>query len=245
MKTLQELFDTLAAGEFSNIAIGQSTLASITEESYPKIVSYINLGLTELYKRFVLQMREIKVHQHSSVTTYYLNSDHTADAASMDAEYYIEVGDDSTFDGRIVRILEAYDADGKPVFINNPNFPKDIFMLGTHQLKWVPPDSGIPCRTATIVYQAYHSKITVTETFDPESVTLEYPDFIENALLNFIASRLFKGKVSKATEGAQQPHSTFQYQFEKECLEIKNLGLALTGDEQYSSTRRFEEKGWC
>lgn len=245
MKTLQELFDTLATGEFSNIALGQSTMDSITEDAYPKIVSYINLGLTELYKRFVLLINEIKLHQHPDVTVYFLQEDRVEDSAFMNADTYIEYNESLPFDGRVVRLLEAYDATGKPVHINNPLFPNDIFMMGADQFKLAAPLSGVSPRVISIVYQAYHPKIVVTDTFDPEQVTLQYPDFIENALLNFIASRLFKGKVSKATEGVQQPYSTFQYQFEKECLEIKNQGLALTGDEHVLNTHHFEEKGWC
>ena len=39
MITLQEFFDTLAAGEFSNVSLGNSVLGSITADRYPMIVA--------------------------------------------------------------------------------------------------------------------------------------------------------------------------------------------------------------
>lgn len=245
MKTLQDLFDTLATGEFANIAIGQSTTASITEAAYPKMVAHINLGLRELYKRFVLSKREIRLYQQPDVTTYILQPEYVEEPGFMDSEHYIESDPYTPFTGDIVRILEAYDEMGRPVHINNPKFPEDIFMMAVDRLKLAKPRPGRTLRTVSLIYQAYHPKIEITETFDPTKVSLEYPDFIEQALLNFIASRLFKGKTSKGSEGVQQPYNTFGYQYEKDCQAIQVLGLDLTGESDYLYNHNFDEKGWC
>ena len=49
---LQDLFDTLASGEFSGLSLGQSVTGSIKEEAYPKVVAALNRGLVEIYKRY-------------------------------------------------------------------------------------------------------------------------------------------------------------------------------------------------
>ena len=51
--TLSDVFDQLAYGEFSKIFLGES--GAIPQSNWNRIITHINLGLTELYKRFDLK----------------------------------------------------------------------------------------------------------------------------------------------------------------------------------------------
>ena len=248
---LQELFDNLAAGEFANLAVGNSITGSITEASYPKMVSHINMGLREIYKRFLLKKKECTLYQQEGVTTYYLRSTHVGYVGSMGPDVYIEDVYNDTFDDDVIKVLEAYDSLGDSIPVNDPRKQNvgilysaadsvdiRITTLAFDTIKMVPCD---PLQAVTLVYQASHPKIVITEDFNPATYQLYFPDFIETALMAFIASRLYKGKASKAVEGEVREYNTFFYQFEKACKEIKDLGLA---EELLTEENGFERKGW-
>ena len=93
----------------------------------------------------------------------------------------------------------------------------------------------------TIDYQATYPKIIITEDFDPETVNLYYPSFIEEALTNYIASLLVKGRVTKASEGEGYATNTFTYKYDNAIQKLIDLGLA---EEAVASNSRFENRGW-
>jgi len=239
MITLQEIFDDLASGEFTSMSLGNSALGSIVEAQYPKVVSSLNLGLLELYKRFKLKQKECTVHQHADVTTYYLRTDYLGPVADLDDEAYIVEVEDDPFEDDIIRILEIYDADNEVIPLNDYRYPDTgVFLLAFDTLSMVPAD---PVEVRTIVYQARYPKIILTDPFDPKDIELYFPDFIKEALLLYMASRIYKGKTSKAAEGTQNLGITFLAQFEAACKRLEQLGLAETRDLAHE---RFAAKGW-
>ena len=239
MILLSEIFDNLAFGEFTNLAIGQSVDDSITAAAYPKIVSAVNMGLREIYKRFLLKKKEFNLHQQSGVTIYYLRTDQLGDVGNMDDETYIAEAAVDPFGEDFIRILEAHDELGDVVHINNPKYPDTgIFTQTYDTIKMANHD---PLAIITITYQASYPKIIINESFDPALVKLYIPDFIENALYTFIASRLFKGKTGKAAEGENRPVNTYLYQFEAACAKLDELGLAEETEDNYNT---FQDRGW-
>lgn len=241
MILLSKIFDDLAYGEFANIAMGKSQLDSITEKHYPRVLSALNLGLTELYKRFKLKEKEFDIHQQTGVSVYYLRTDNMGDVGDLDSEtYLVSSNDDDPFADDIIKILEAYDSDGEEVKINFSGDPDNSIFTQAHDIIKMTPSS--PLETISIVYQATHPPITITPNFDPKLVKLYFPDFILEALLNFVASRIFKGKTSKAAEGETHLSLTFIQQFEHACRKIVELGLV--ADEELSHNR-FTTDGWA
>jgi hypothetical protein len=234
MQTLQDLFDNLAYGEFANLALGNSPLGSITEDKYPKVVAAINMGLTELHKRFVLKKKKVLLTQQTGVLVYYLRSDYLGDYLED-----FEQGEIESLDDDIIRVLQIVDADGTDVPLNNPRYlDTGVFTDGHDILSMVP---ATPLKTLTVIYQAKYPRIKVTETFDPERVKLYFPEFITEPLLAYVAARVFKGKTSKAAEGEHNISATFHYQFEAACKKIMELGLA---EEPPEVNSRFVNKGW-
>lgn len=236
---LQELFDNLAHGEFSNLAVGNSATGSIKQEAYPKVVTHINRALKAIYKRFILKKKTIWVHQQADLSTYYLRSAYLIDTVPGPDAYLSDLSTDP-FEDDLVNVLYARDGDGEDMPLNNPRYPDTgIFTQAADTLEMTPDNDDL--QVIQLTYQAFYPRIVITETFSPETYPLYFPAFIEEALMVHIASQLFKGKTSKASEGEGYGTNTFEYRFDKACQEIEDLGLAEPSEEK---SQRFTKKGF-
>jgi len=240
MITLQKLFDDLAYGKLTGLAMGNSITGSITEAQYPKIVSAINLGLIDLYKRFPLKEKECKLHQQTGVTLYYLRSEYVGDVGTMSADSYIEDSEEDPFEDDVLKVTEAYNEDEKPVPLNNNAYRSTGIFTPSHDIiKMVPAD---PLKIISLVYRARYPEIEVTDNFDPEKINLYIPDTIREALLLFVASEVFSGKASKNAEGEPNVAMSFVYRYENTCQKLLNEGVFTDVNDTHSN---FEAKGWC
>lgn len=239
--TLQDLFDTLATGEFTGLNLANSVTGSIKEESYPKIINALNRGLRELYKRFILKKKKVYLIQQTDIARYYLQTRYIGYASATNAEAYLVDHPDEDFSNDVLRILEILDEDDLVVELNPPHpYLNQTYFntAGFDTLDLFTEDTG---QTFLISYQASYPKITLTETFDPEEVNLYYPPFIEEALLNYVASLLIKGKMTKASEGEGYATNTWRYQYEQACQDIIRLGLA---EQTNTQDKRFNTRGF-
>ena len=238
---LQDLFDTLASGEFSGLCLGQSVTGSIKEEAYPKVVAALNRGLVEIYKRFILKKKKVYLVQQSGQTRYYLRADYIGYSGATGPQAYLLDHPDEIFLNDVIRILEITDAEGSLIDINpvHPCIEQTYFKLSqfdTLDLVTVETD-----QVFTIEYQATFPKIEITEEFDPTTLQLHYPPFIEEALINYIASILIRGKATKASEGEGYVSNTWATKYEQACIRLIETGLT---EEVYIPDNRFRMKGF-
>ena len=239
MILLQEIFDTLATGEFSHIKLGNSLQGTIAEADYPKIVSAVNLGLLDLYKKFQLRKGEFIIHQHADVTSYYLRKERAAELTEMDDYCYIEIGEDESFPEDFISVNSLWEDSGTEIPLNDKsNKATGGFTPSFDVLQMTP---RVPPIAVHVEYRARYPKIVITETFDPEKVELHVPDFIMEPLLYFVASRVFRGIASKATEGETTSAITYHTLYRTACLEIEQNGLVTPND---SSNEQFSDNGW-
>lgn len=236
MILLQELFDTLAYGELSNLAIGNSHLNTIHEANYPKIVSHINMGLIELYKRFHLKQGEVKIHQYPGVTTYYLRSAYSGELDEMSDETYLEVDDANPFQDDVLKVIQVFDALGNELPLNNSTNSSSIFTPAFDVLKMTPGD---PPEVVSVVYRARYPKIVITPTFNPLTFQLHIPDYIIEPLLLYVAGRTHKN--TPVAEGEANPNTSNIHQYELACRKIELFSLPA----DVNDTRdQFTAKGW-
>jgi hypothetical protein len=249
MITLQEVFDGLAHGELSQLSMGNSDLETITEKSYPRVVSAVNLALVEIFKRLNLRQNTLDLHQHADLTTYYLRSDYAEEADYMDEDYYIAQTDAQPFEDDVLKILNAVDAAGNKVHINDSRYPADIFTPQFDAVKIAGPSTTITnydgkTRTIldvfTINYQAKYPKIKVTQTFKPDQIKLQIPDSIFEPLLIYIAHRLTK-RPTKLVKGEKSPNHTLLIEFENAIKRVELLGLDIEPDNERD---QFTANGW-
>lgn len=239
MLYLQEIFDDLALGEFTDLAIGNSTTGSITAEKYPKVISAINRGLLNLYTRFPLKQKECLIYQREGKSLYYLRAAHLGDPNGGDSEIYIDNTVEQYPDNDIILLTGAFDSLGEVIYLNNPKYPDDIFTPEFDVLKMKPAD---PLKIISLVYQAAYPKIVIEEGFDPKTYELTFPSFLKAALLNFVASQFFVGKKGQATEGNANINNTFLSKYSYECKLLVELGLVVKAE---IDTDRFDSNGWC
>jgi len=239
MIVLSNLLDDLAYGEFANMAIGNSELGSITPDKYPRIMSAVNLGLVELYTRFRLKESEAFIAQQTGMKFYPIRS----------TSYYVTNPDGGMFPDDLLKVLKVYNSIGYRQPLDDISYPSGVFTVEVDVLSITNND---PLDTLRMVYQASHTPVLITPSFDPETIKLTLPDFAKRALLAFVASRIFVGKASKQTEGVQERiDSTFLYLFEKECEKIAALAIAPSNKEQedlypytYVPFDQFCKNGW-
>lgn len=236
---LQELFNNLAYGQFSNMAIGNAATGSIEEEQYPKVVSLINSALLDIYTRLPLKRKEFDLYQREDVTIYYLRPEYVGAVDTGDPYIYIDGTAENVVDGDIIKLLNAYDSAGNEIYINKEKYPDDIFTPEFDTIKVALRD---PLEIISVVYQAAYPKIVIGSDFDPTTYALYYPGFIGTALEANIAARLLEGKSTQATEGQGNPANTFQYKYERECLRLSNLNLI---PEEEPENERFIDNGWA
>jgi len=238
---LQELFDNLASGEFSGLALANSVTGSIKEEAYPKVINAVNRGLTEIYKRFLLKKKKVFLVQQEGLTYYYLRTDYLGFSNFTSEDAYLLDHPAEEFQNDILRVLNITDEEDNIIPLNpsRPHPNQTFFQASQFDiLNLVTSNTG---QTFTVEYQAKYPRITITETFDPETYQLYYPPFIEDILINYVASLLVKGKTTKASEGEGYASNTFAAKYEKACLKLIELGLA---EESSSQDFRFERKGF-
>lgn len=238
---LQKVFDDLAHGEFSNIKIGQSQLGTLTEADYPRIISAINLGLIELYKRFKLKEKDCSIYPYSGILIYYLRNEHIGAIGGLTDSLYLVSGNATDpFNDDLIKVLEVYDSLGDEVPLNDSGYPDKGVFTPTQDTIKISSDNTL--ERIDLVYLAYHPEIVLTNSFNPKTYKLYFPDFILDALLNFTASRVFKGKTSKAAEGETQLSVTFLQQYENACRKITDYGLI---NEATTPKKRFTQNGWA
>jgi hypothetical protein len=243
---LQDLFDELATGEFSNLAIGNSINGSIEPDAYKKVVTQVNAGLRELYKRFLLKDKICYITRPTGTTNYFLR-DVNVVASFGDAptaETPITVSVESITEKPTVsdlcRVIDVFGdgIDETTVYLNDNRRPDGVF---THGHDHISIKNPLPV-VLGVVYQAYYPRIILTELFDPETYNLYYPEYLSYALKCYVASELFTGKTSKATEGEAQIYNTFHGKFEKACKLIEDRGFA---EEVNTEDTKFEDGGWA
>ena len=235
---LKRIFDDLAYGEFSNMALSKSPNGSIKQEDYPKVVSYINQALVDIFTRFLLKKKEFKLHQREDRSLYYIREDNIGDPNIGDPNIYIDGTEPDCIDGDIIKPIEAYDSLGEEVRINNGAYPDDIFTLEFDVFKIAPRD---PLEVFSIVYQAAHEDIVIEKGFDPATYEIYIPRYLKTALLANLTARLYRGKTGKVAEGQQNLANTYLYRYEQEMSRIEDLGLT---QEVIEDNENFDNGGF-
>lgn len=121
--TVQDIINIAKYGELQQLEVKNDPEA---------IMTYINLGLIEIYKRFNIDVKEQLVDLKDNVTMYKLNSD-------------------------CMQVVEVYDELGKEVPLNDETNVLSV-MTPSYNLIQVPmPETGA---TLAVMYYANHSKVT-------------------------------------------------------------------------------------
>lgn len=237
--TLLELLKDLTYGELSSLKIGELIPGEFQSEPdpsrYEQLLSHINMGLLELYKRFFLLSREVYVELHEEISTYMLHSKYaqTNDESSEDPKYIMDT-DAEPFLDDILRIEEVYDEAGDKLGINDVNDPLSIYTPSYRTFQVPYPNDDI---TYAVQYRASHPTIVWTEDLNPSTVDIGCPNSLREALLYYVASRCYS---AMGGDSGIEGNDYFQ-RFENSCRVVNDLGLEIQTE---PLNWRFDDKGW-
>jgi hypothetical protein len=244
---LQEVFDQLSGGEFSQLSIGGGEAGVIDEGNYAKVLGHINLGLTALFKRFTLKEGRLILALQEGVTTYKINSTYAVNAgsASPHVKYLIDTVDDP-FTDDITKIEQVLTDGDYELGLNDKANPLSVFTPSALVLR-VPealitgvdwPDD-LDTENLTLVYRAAHPKLAVVgPVFNPAAVELQLPDTHLEPLLYYVASRVHNpiGMNNEFHAG-----NSYYAKYEAACQALESKGLQV---DQGSQNTRLERNGW-
>lgn len=243
---LKQIFNHLTHGELSQLALGGAAAGEITEQNYGKIISSINLGLTDLYGRFPLRERRIQLALQPGRVQYPLTTDFALTTVkSKESVRFILDSASDPFIGDVLKISQVFNAIGLELGMNDrtywglttPYFNTLVTPVDLLTTQGLP--EPLKTQTLSVVYRANHPCIDVDAgNFDPETYEVGLPDSHLMALLLFIASRLHNpiGMINEFHSG-----NSFASKYEMECERLK---VSNVSTETVTSNTRLTDNGW-
>ena len=237
MVILGDIFDLLANSEVLNTKLNRSPNGALAEAEYVKVVGNINLGLTELYKRFNLRQEELRLHILPEVSRYFLRQDRIALPDQMDDRTYIEETEDCLEELRVIKVMQVRNENDFILPLNDNRSLLKIINISEDALHIYPVLSP---QILTLVYQAFVEKIEICDDFNPAEYELDISDTVMDALLAFTASRLLISFEGESSNGVTKSMN-YLNQYEMACQKIEQFGLQ---NQINDHNMRFEKDGW-
>lgn len=203
---LQDLLDTARYSELNNTSIKDNDKA---------IISFLNLGMLELYKRFPLSQNEFTVSAGSTTASYALPDNFM---------YALSAYDDA-----------VVDPEGKSVElpINDSSQPSSIY-FPSHKVVQVPEYEG---RTyVSIIYVGKPAAYTVNDL----NTEVDVPETLIECLMHYIGYKAHLGIRSDA----QSENNAHWARFERSCKQALELGVAFPVD-SWRMGNRINDRGFA
>lgn len=239
--TLLDLMKDLTYGELAQFKIGELIPGEHQSEPdptrYEQLLSAINLGLKEIYKRFFLSSKEIYIEQQDEISTYILSSKYaqanTGSPLPIE-ERYIADSVDNPFQDDVLKIEEVYDEEGNKLPMNDITEDLSVFTPNYRSIQVPYPDVE---NTMGVQYRASHPRVQYVKGMDPADVEIMVPNSLHEALLMYIAARL------TSSVGGDQGNegNDFWQKFNASCKKVDELGLEVQGE---PGDWRFDRAGW-
>jgi hypothetical protein len=237
---LSDVFKQLAYGEFAGIALGNAHGDGILEIDYPKVIASINLGLSELHKRFPLRHKEVFIQLYSDMVEYQIHSKYAVsngEDSPFEVQKYIIDSPTAPFVDDILKIEEVYSSCGEALFLNNDKECRSVYTTSFRTLQ-VPCEIREKTSVLSVLYRADHQTIPL-DTTNPEEIEIELGSAHIEALMYYVASRILNNTVSLAGTSDGQ---VFMQKFEMSCANIERFSLYNKTD---PTNTRLEDAGWA
>lgn len=227
---LSKLLQYLTNGELSQLSLGN---VATNENLIPKIISGINLGTEELYKRFPIKLSRIEVHLQGAIQEYYLHSSKALSnmpIAGNILDYYLH-DNEEPFTDNIIRIETVYDELSEELPLNVVGNSDSLVTINHNVLRVSNPVDDI---FYTIEYRASAPIIGLEE--DPDTIEVNIPNAFTEALINYVAYRVFAAINMNSAEAVN-----YYAKFETSCVLLNNLGL---WNKEVTTNFKLENSGW-
>lgn len=240
--TLKQIFDLLSQGELSQIHLGGTQ--GIDESNWEMVLGAVNLGLTELHKRFPLRREQVVLQMQEGQLRYTLDVKHAvSNRENPTVTKYLIDSAANPFIGRVLKIYKVFDASGCELKLNRVGdaFDQAHSTVRTPSYNTLILPTMLPVQALTVEYLGNHPLLVKEQGyFNLEDVAVELPDTHLTALLYFVASRLFN-PTGLSGNTAFHEGNNYEAKFEAECMRLENDGYENSEQEENSRLRR---NGW-
>lgn len=237
--TLQEIFENLTYGEFSQLSIGglvPNAAESVPlEKDYANVMSHINMALKALHTRFFLVTKDVIVQQYDHIQTYVLDRKY-AETNNLSTEKYRYIIDSvyEPFQDDVLKIESIFDEDGRGLFLNDLTEPWSVFTPTYNSIQIPYP---MYCNHLLVHYRASHPTLVYAAGMDPRTVEVMLPVAMLEPLLFYVASRAFSG----LNMDDNQEGNNYMQKYEQSCKQLEKLGLQITPN---YGNHRLDNNGW-
>lgn len=231
---LSDIFEQLTHGELAHITIGGNG-DEVLPSDYKKIIPHINLGLTELHKRFNVKLNEVIIDLYEHIQIYYLDQKYAqSNNDSTEPVKYISDSQFQPFRNDLLQILTVYNENGEELFLNDASQPYSVY---TPSFNAIQIPYNYEENSLGVIYRATPDKIVYTPTIDPSTYWINLPNTLLEPLLYYIASRAFSVlNTDQNVEG-----NNYMQKFEMSVQRIIDLGLM---NKDTYINNRLELAGW-
>lgn len=230
--TLQEIFDQLQTGELSQLAIGELD----TLDRQKTVVNHINLGLTELHKRFWIKRKELLVQVQPGVTDYLLKCHFAkSNVFSSAPTKYIVDSEYAEFKDDLFKVEQVYNELGDQLPLNDYSRHDSLYTPWYNVLR-IP--LTYPHQYVLVEYRANTEKIVLKEEDnDPCEIEVELPPHFLEPLVLFVGHRAFRS----LNTDQKQESTDYKLLYEEACKRIEDLDYNLIPQ---STNTRLDMNGW-
>lgn len=232
---LAEVFDQLTYGELAQLSLSGKELGALPSSSYPAVVSFINLGLTELHKRFPIRLLTATIQQYASIPTYYLSTQYSTNGGSAEPIKYLLDTAGDPFENTVFKIETVRDPDN---VVYTLNVVSDTAAVMTPEYNAVTMPNPVDDTLITVEYRSGHKRILLAD-LDPEAYELRLPRALLNPLVLFVASRAYSSRPTLEGNNESQVHLA---KFEAACAKITELDLII---KQEIPNERLDNNNWA
>lgn len=217
--TLSDFFDHLAFGEMANYSLGTDDAGRIREKDYPRLVTFINSGLTHIHTKLRLKQSQVLIQTNQYKTSYPLRSvyavSNTPEIADGVQRFILDT--DSPFVDDIINIEEVVPQDGEPLAINDHNDDTSVFLPNYRELQFAAPQDTV----VAVTYQAGHAQIKPKRTIDPDTIEIDIPPYCQDILARYCLAKMLTGG---NTESQQTAYGMFNA-VNRSIVNIEQSGL--------------------
>jgi hypothetical protein len=238
--TLSEVIDYFKYGDLAQVFLG--TGDDIEESNLKRLISNINVGTTELYKRFPLSIKEVIVQQYPEISRYSLTQEHSeANKANYllehpttpDSWFYIMDSVYEPFTGDVLVIDSVFTEEGEELPLNDEYRTYSVFTPSYNTL--IIPFSESE-NAVSVIYKANPPIIKYEENMDLEHTEVALPIHLLEPLSSFVAHRVFANTGSNPNESMM-----FLTKYTNSCNNIDLFGLV---NKESVSNLKLEVNGW-
>jgi len=183
----RELAERLLFGPLNNLAIGEKTVDTLSDEEIKRMVVLTDGVLDDLYTRFVIKERNVFVESLEWKSYYLLHSKHSFRSKNSEIKYIMDTEFDP-FTDDVIRILGVKNEVGEDLPLNNNTEWASVFTPSNNVLQLTHPYTG---QAFEVRYQAKHEKLVFKDKAQALELDIDLPLPLVEPLLIKVASNYY------------------------------------------------------